>query len=209
VQDPSRTILLESICLQDGELPLLPYHQERVNRSRLALFGIKKRLKLEAFLHEQQLPTTGKYKLRLQYAKHIKQFECLPYQVKTVRSLRIVEVDQFDYRFKYADRGPLDYLHTQRKGCDDILISYRGYLTDSYYANLALYDGQKWWTPAHPLLKGVRREALCQSGKLHPTILRVKDLAHFRELRLINAMMDLEDSTPIQLANIFRPEDQL
>ncbi|RMF01809.1 MAG: 4-amino-4-deoxychorismate lyase, partial [Bacteroidetes bacterium] len=162
---------METICLQDGEHPLLPFHQERVNRSRLALFGIKKQLRLAPFLEEQDLPISGKYKLRIHYAKEFEQFECIPYEQKTVKSLRIVEVDRFDYRFKYADRSKLAYLYGQRNGCDDILISYRGYLTDSYYANLALYDGQKWWTPAHPLLKGVRRKALCNCGILHPTIL--------------------------------------
>jgi 4-amino-4-deoxychorismate lyase len=209
VHDQSRTTLLESICLQDGELPLLAFHQKRVNRSRFALFGMKKQLKLDAFLAEQQLPAQGRYKLRIHYTKYVESFECLPYQLKPVRSLRIVEVDRLDYRFKYADRSALEALYAQRKGCDDILISYRGYLTDSYYANLALYDGQKWWTPAHPLLKGVRREALCEAGQLHPTILRVKDLAHFRELRLINAMIDLADSPPIDLARIYLAEDWL
>jgi 4-amino-4-deoxychorismate lyase len=195
--------------LQDGELALLPFHQERVNRSRFDLFGMKKQLRLDAFLDDQQLPTSGCYKLRIHYAKRIEGFECLPYQARPIETLRVVEVDHFDYRFKYADRAPLKALYAQRKGCDDILISYRGFLTDSYYANLALYDGQKWWTPAHPLLKGVRREALCRTGRLHPTILRVKDLAHFRELRLINAMIDLEESPPIDLSRIYLAEDWL
>jgi len=187
----------------------LPFHQERVNRSRLSLYGFKKKLLIKDFLAQQLLPTTGTYKLRLTYDSTFHSFECIPYTIKPVNTLRIIETKQFDYRHKYLDRSGLAHLYSYRDGCDDILISYRGYLTDTHYANIALYDGKKWWTPAHPLLKGVRRASLCRQGVLTPSVIRVKDLAHFKEIRLINSMISLEESTPIPIANLYFPGDPL
>lgn len=199
-------LLLESICLNNGECPLLSFHQERVNKTRLQVLGIKRRLPLSAFLAGESLPDTGRHKIRLLYASKITSFTCTPYRIRPLETLRLVEIsDGIDYRFKFADRTALDDAFSRREGCDDVLITWRGYLTDASYANIALYDGQKWYTPVHPLLKGVRRAALIKTGDLHPTVIRANDLKYFREVRLINAMMDLDESPSIPIRHIFEP----
>lgn len=186
-------------------MDLLPFHQERVNRSRRQLFGIKKQLNLRTFLEDQDLPNTGYHKIRLTYNHCIQTYNCTAYVQRPVHSLRIVDFEPFDYRYKYANRRKLDMAFTYRDGCDDIIISWQSYVTDTYYGNLALYDGQKWWTPAHPLLKGVMRTALCKEKRLHPTVIRVPDLKYFKEARIINAMIPLEESMPIAINKIFLP----
>ncbi|MEZ4988461.1 MAG: aminotransferase class IV [Saprospiraceae bacterium] len=202
---PETTTLLESICLKDGQMPLLPFHQERVNRSRRQLFGIKQQLNLSRFLQNQALPTSGYHKIRLIYSRSIKAFSCIPYQPKPVQTLRIVATEPIEYRYKFEDRKALETAFSYRNGCDDVIITWNGYLTDVSYGNLALWDGQKWWTPAHPLLKGVRREQLIRSGKITPTIIRVPDLQYFKEVRIINALLPLEDSPSIPVTQIFLP----
>ena len=112
-----------------------------------------------------------------------------------------------DYRFKYADRHFLEDAFSRREGCDDVLITWRGFLTDASYANIALFDGVKWYTPAHPLLKGVRRAHLLTQGVLQSTVVRSTDLRYFREARLINAMIGLEESPSIPIKHIYNPGD--
>ncbi|PSR15198.1 MAG: chorismate-binding protein [Bacteroidetes bacterium] len=197
--------LLETICLLNGKMDLLPLHQERVNHARRKLFGIKKQLNLRTYLAQQVLPATGYHKIRIVYDQGIQSFSCTPYSPRKVSTLRIVELEPFNYRFKYANRSELDKAFTYRDGCDDILMSWNSYLTDTYYGNIALHDGHKWWTPAHPLLKGVRRASLCRQEQLHPTLIRVPDLKYFKELRIINAMIPLADSVPISMDQIFLP----
>ncbi len=203
-------ILLESICLKDGQLPLLTYHQQRVDQSRIKLLGIKKRLNLSTFLEEQDLPSTGRHKLRFTYSQQIDSFSCTTYQIRPIENLRIVDLtDGIHYRYKFLDRELIEDAFSRREGCDDILITWRGFLTDSSYANLALFDGEKWYTPAHPLLKGVRRTHLIKEGRLTPTVIRSNDLKYFQEIRLINAMIDLEESPPIPIKHVYNPGDRV
>ncbi len=195
--------LIETICLQDGQIPLLAYHQKRVNRSRFMLFGIKKQLNLDTFLKEQDLPKTGRHKLRIVYDRLVHDFTCVPYQQKKITNLRIVVENTVDYRHKYLDRKALDNAYSYRDGCDDIIISHHQFVTDTYFGNIALFDGKKWWTPAHPLLKGVQRNALIKNGQLHPTVIRIPDLKYFKEIKIINAMIRLEDSPAIPISKVF------
>ncbi len=201
--------LIESICLQDGQIPLLSFHQKRVNHSRFMLFGIKKQLNIDTFLKEQDLPVTGCFKIRIVYGRVITDFSCLPYKPKMIKTLRVVEADDIEYRFKHEDRKALDKAFSYRDGCDDIIISHRQYITDTYFGNIALYDGRKWWTPAHPLLKGTRRAALIKDKKIQPTVIRVPDLKYFKELKIINAMLSLEESEPIPISEIFLNGEKL
>jgi 4-amino-4-deoxychorismate lyase len=78
------------------------------------------------------------------------------------------------------------------ESCDDILILQNGYLTDASYANLAFFDGKIWYTPRTPLLAGVRRQFLLDSGRIQTADIRKDDLPSFTSVSLINAMIDLD-----------------
>ena len=184
--------LIESIRIIDGEAPLLSYHQNRVDRSRRAYYGKSPAFRLQEILDDIDLPPTGNHKLRVVYGAALESYEIQPYVVKTVCSLRVVHGDHLEYGRKYADRGGIEALYSQRGTCDDIIIVQRGYLTDASYANLALYDGSAWYTPAWPLLRGTRRAMLLETGVLRPSVIRLKDLQQFECVRLINAMLPWE-----------------
>ena len=201
---PPGSLLLESIRLEDGGFPLLAYHQERVNRSRMGLLGINKPLNLRKDLEILDLPASGMYKLRVLYREGIQTVEWSPYQRRSIESLRALEAGPLAYAHKLADRSVLEACFAQREGCDDVILLNKGYLTDASYANIALFDGRCWWTPAHPLLRGVRRAQLIQAGRLRPAIIRLTDLGHFQAMRLINAMIDLDESPDIPLSAIVR-----
>jgi 4-amino-4-deoxychorismate lyase len=194
----NQATLLESIRLENGHLPLLDYHQARVDRSR-ALLGWRQPLLLEPLLREQPLPQQGLHKLRVTYGRELVQVDCLPYVRRPVRSLRLLPAEGLDYALKWADRRALEHCFSLRGACDDVLLLQDGRLTDTSYANVALFDGQQWWTPGQPLLQGVRREFLLAGGVLQPAELRVADLAAFRCLRVFNAMIDLAEAEDIYI----------
>ena len=186
----------------DGALPLLPYHQRRVDRSRRAVFGKPPALKLAKVIEALELPQEGLFKLRLQYGVKLTGHQVTPYRIRPVTSLKLVTADDFDYPRKTEDRSGIEACYAQREDYDDVLMVKRGYLTDTRYANVALYDGTAWYTPAYPLLKGTRREQLLEKGTIKPALIRVRDLPHFRKARLMNAMMRWEESPEVAIDRI-------
>ena len=200
--DPQAPLLLESIRLVDGQVPLLHRHQARVDRSRQRYYAKSPAFKLAAVLEEMDLPSTGVHKIRLLYRAGLEHSEVLPYTVRPVRSLRVVEADELQYARKYADRSAIEKLYNRRENCDDILIVQRQHVTDSSYANLAFFDGNRWYTPAWPLLRGTRRAQLIDQKVLQPSVIRLKDLPHFEQVRLINSMMEWEESPTVRITAV-------
>ena len=71
-----------------------------------------------------------------------------------------------------------------RQDKDDILIVKNGLLTDTSIANIALYDGNDWYTPLHPLLKGTKRAELLDKG-----VLKEKEIKYHTATHLLNAAL--------------------
>jgi 4-amino-4-deoxychorismate lyase len=187
--------LLETICLENGRFPLLPYHAARMQRSRRLCLGFSDIPALHAALaHLPAAYPQGLYKCRVVYARQIESVEVTPYRRPHIRSLRKVYDDHITYDHKYENRRELQNLYRQRGACDDILIIRQGWLTDTYIGNLLLYDGRDWWTPERPLLPGVRRQVLLEQGLLKSKAITERELNHFQSFSFINAM------------NPFRPE---
>lgn len=107
--------------------------------------------------------------------------------------LRLVHGDDLDYTFKFADRTRIDELFAAKGPADDILILKNGYITDSSYANVILWDGYSWWTPDRPLLAGTQREKLLREGRIKERPILASDLKDYKKLKLINAMLSLEE----------------
>lgn len=195
-------MFLETIKYQDGHWYNLAFHQQRLDQCRTQKLQRQDVLLLSEALATAELPDQGVYKVRVQYAEAIEQISWAPYQIKYPASLQLVYDDSIDYAFKYQDRTALDNLFAQRGTCDDILIVRNGLLTDTYYANVALYDGQQWLTPAQPLLAGTQRARLLAQEQLRLADIRVKDLSKYQKLILLNAFMNFETAVEVQVADI-------
>jgi 4-amino-4-deoxychorismate lyase len=136
---------------------------------------------------------SGIYKVRVLYGCSIDQIEIEPYSFRKIKSLKVVSADHIDYHLKYSDRQILQNLYAQRGDCDDIIIIKNGLITDSFAANLVFFDGEKWVTPASPLLKGTKRQLLLDLGIITTKEIREEDIQCFQKVGLINAMIDFEE----------------
>ena len=193
---------LESVRLQDGVLRNLEYHQDRFERTRREVLRCWDHPLLSEFIHVPGKNTEGIFKCRVHYGKEIGKIEIESYSRKTIRTLKLVFSDSISYGYKYLDRGELERLYDMRGGCDDILVVKNGMITDSFYANVALWDGRTWYTPNAPLLPGTMRARLLQKGTLRERSIRTGDLSLFTRIRLVNALNSLEEANDIPVEAI-------
>ena len=193
---------IETIQVFQGELKNLEFHQDRFERTRSEALHLKKHPSLD---NEITLPKglePERIRCRVTYGKDIELIEFEPYHVRRVQSLKLVFPEAIAYAFKYADRSVLDELFQRRGACDDILIVKNNCLTDSYYANVILWDGSCWETPDTPLLCGTMRASLLQKGLIRAGRITLADLHKYQKIKLINAMNDLEDAQEIRMDSI-------
>lgn len=197
-------MLLESIRLHEGKIPLLPLHQKRMDRARRAHFAKSPVIKLKDLVEALDLPLSGLHKVRLEYDDALLKAEVLPYEIRTVNSLKMVKADQLTYSHKFSDRSSITKLFERRGKADDIMMTKHGYIMDASYANLAFYDGFQWYTPSYPMLKGVRREQLIRNNTLRPALIRDRDLPNFKLVRLINAMIQWGEGPEVPITAIYQ-----
>lgn len=183
---------IETIRIEDGKIWNLPYHQQRLNRTMAHFWPDAEAIDLKDVL-KNALLTREETKAHIVYDNDgVKEISFVKYHPLNIHSLRLVTCDDIDYCYKSADRSPLQKLKEQRGDCDEIVIIRKGLLTDTSYSNITLFDGEHWYTPRHPLLKGTMRQWLIDQGLLQEKDLQPVDLNSFQKLSLINAMMPLE-----------------
>lgn len=195
------SLLIESIKVTNGQYQNLFYHEQRLNKSLRTLCGVTEYTDLEKVLSSYQPPGDGIYKCRIVYDENAMEVEFIPYQMKAIETLKVVEHDRINYEFKYSDRKDFDRLFALRKGCDDILIVKRGMVTDSSYCNIIFRKGNQWVTPWSPLLKGTQRQKLIDSSVIEEDEIRLKDVSSFNAWKLINAMIEF-NAPEYEMSNI-------
>ena len=196
-------LLLETIKLEDGKLANLSFHQLRFDEARRKLFH-KDPISLE---HEIAIPEqakSGLFRCRITYAEKIEKIEFLPYQFREIKLLKLVHDDEINYQYKYADRERLSYLFSLRGECDDIIIIKNGKATDSYTGNLLFADGETWFTPRNPLLKGTQRHRLLESGLIVEKTITEEDIHSYEKVGIINAFYTLETMPVIKPEGILQ-----
>ena len=182
---------IESLRVVDGHICNLAYHQQRMNKTRLEVFGQPTPLLLNDVLKGIKAPS-GLAKLRFIYDETgIHDMSCTPYKRKEIHSLRLVTANDIDYRYKSVDRSTLNQLKEKQGECDEILIIRNKHITDTSYTNVALYDGKQWFTPSTPLLCGTMRQRLLDCGLLQEREIMVSDIPNYQYISLFNAMISL------------------
>lgn len=181
---------IETIRLEHGRILYAGYHNRRLNATRRAWWGEMADLHVEDYIVPEY---TERTRCRIVYGREIESVEYFAYQPRQVCRLRLLACDTIEYRYKQADRSLLDQLYALRGEADDVLIVRDGLITDTSIANVALWDGRRWDTPARPLLAGTHRQRLLDQGIIQERDIRVADLPAYRKICLFNAMLDFEE----------------
>ena len=185
---------LETIKALDGKLYHLEYHQLR----------LEKTLGMGTHVLEELVkpPLDGLYRCRVVYNEEDIDIEYIKYTKRQVQKLKLLYDDTIVYDKKYEDRDELNTLFSKREKADDILIIKNTLICDTSIANIAFFDGEKWLTPKTPLLEGVTRKRLLESGKLVLKDIRVKDIKRYKKVALMNAMVDFDIITQDNIEEI-------
>lgn len=180
--------LIETIRIFKGKLMHLDWHQMRVQNSLSQLLPDAPVFDLQSNIHIPEFAKKGTYKCRIIYGRGIESIEYTAYRKKTIKKLILKEAPDLNYAHKFADRTNLEKLKQDLPADCEILITRQGKITDTSYANVAFFDGEKWWSPATPLLPGTCRARLIAEGKISLAEIDQKDLKHFQKIRIFNAM---------------------
>jgi 4-amino-4-deoxychorismate lyase len=181
---------VESIKLKDGVFYRLKNHQERVNKAFNAFFPEENPISIFDTLNQCAIPGEGTYKCRIVYDLNVQTVEFSPYIRREIRTLKLVETELESSVFKSEDRAGFNAAFSQRGDFDDVLLVKNGLLTDSSYSNIALFDGKDWITPRIPLIYGVNRRELLETGRLLEKDIPVENLKNFQQIALFNAMIE-------------------
>lgn len=191
---------VETIKIKNGKALALPYHQARMERTIRRFFPsfpsftsfpsiASADINLSSLISPKE--EMDFYKARVVYgAQGVEAIEYAPYKMKEIHSLKVVEDDSIDYTYKSTDRSALNALAAQKGDCDEIIIIKNGLITDTSFTNLALFDGNRWLTPKHPLLLGTKRAQLLEAGIIEEAELTLEALRKAEKVSLFNAMID-------------------
>lgn len=195
---------LESIRLEKQKLFFLSGHEarfrqtQRDNWGRVIYTGLQNLLTSDPAFPKDD----DKYKCRVVYSPEQLVVNFIRYQPRDLQRLVVVADDHIDYWYKSTDRRSLER-HTENVGPHtEVLIFKNGLLTDSSFSNLALWDGNTWWTPKTPLLKGVHRRELISRGIIQEKDIPLTSLSTYQKIKLVNVMMDWENTWSLDASAI-------
>ncbi|KUO59946.1 hypothetical protein APF79_09230 [bacterium BRH_c32] len=185
--------LFETIKLLDGKLHNIEYHNKRMNNARRDLFSADKTIYLE---NEITIPlefAKGLYKCKVIFGREIESINITPYIPKKIEKLIIVNEDKIEYNYKYLDRTPLNEMKNRYAPDEneEVIIVKNGMVTDSSYANLLFGNGENYYTPSTPLLKGTMRQKLLDDKKIKERTIMRENIKEFSEVYLMNSMLGI------------------
>ena len=195
--------LLETIQIKNAELQNVDFHNQRFNSSRREFFNVKEYLHLENLIKIPYQYAEGIFRCRVIYEKDIEEVTFIPYVYKEIKALKLVDIGNWDYSHKYADRSFMNNLLAENQDFDEVIMVKNGFVTDCTIANLAFWDGSNWFTSSTPLLKGTKRQQLLDRQKIIETEIRIEDISRYEGMCLINCFRNLE------LANLVRLNSDL
>lgn len=195
--------LIESIRIENKQLNHIDLHNARFNKAAKAIFKTSKIVNLEDFISIPENISNQRYKCRISFDGENFATEITPYVQRSIKTIKLVEMNEVEYSFKTNQRELLNKAYELRGDCDDIIITKNELLTDAWAANIILFNGERWYTPDCPLLEGTQRQYLLNSGKIISKKISKHNLKEFQSIKLINAMIDFERADTIEISNLY------
>lgn len=186
---------IESVHISEGRIIRPEYHWMRIERT-LRFHGMDiGMVRFIEHFNQLEIPVYGKFKWRLVYGPEgVLEEGIIAYKPRSIGKLKLVEAGTFKYDWKYLDRSFIESQFADKGSADDILFVKNGYLTDTSYANILLWDGTAWHTPETPLLKGTQRAYLLDQGRIVESRILARDIFEFKKIKLVNAMLPFEEA---------------
>lgn len=195
---------VETIKVLNGQFCNLDAHERRAKATTEAFLGKSLAWEVGGMVVPTEM-CSGVVKCRVVYDSEVREVCFQPYVMRRIGSLRLVNGDGVDYRYKSTNRSVLARLLEQRGACDDVLIVRDGWITDTSFTNVVFEDaGGGLYTPDTCLLEGTRRQSLLDVGRIQARPIRVEDIGHFQRVLLVNAMIGLEDEISVPVVNIMK-----
>lgn len=195
------SLLFESIRIENGIICHLELHQKRIERSLIKL-GSSNPIDLKQFTSTLDIPEKGIHKLRISYdLMGIQKHQIIPYILRTVKSVELIECDEIVYDLKFEDRSQINQL-TKSSKADEIIIVKNGMITDASISNILFSSNDQWFTPDTPLLEGTTRAHLLETGAIRSIPIALKDLKHFDYFCFVNALNPFEKTTKYPISSV-------
>ncbi|MEN9917925.1 MAG: hypothetical protein RL662_361 [Bacteroidota bacterium] len=201
----NKPIFIETIKIVDGICQNIASNIARISRTTSRFYNTT--ISISKKEVENQIPEdlrNGVVKCRITYSSFVHTIEFEAYQLRKIKSLKLINGDCIDYTYKYANRDDLQKLLSKKEGSDEILIVQNGYVTDTSYSNVVFVNKQGLFTPSTFLLAGTKRNLLLETGIIKEVEIKVSDLDKYKGIYLINAMIDIDDDVYIEIENVKR-----
>lgn len=194
------SLLFESIRIENGIIHHLELHQQRIESSLLRLEGSRS-IDLKDFTSTIAIPQKGIHKLRISYnLDDIQNHQITPYIIRSIKTVELMICDELEYDIKFEDRSLINQL-SQQSNADEIIIVKNGRITDASISNILFSSNGQWFTPDTPLLNGIARTHLIDTGKISSIPITVDDLKFFDQFCFVNALNPFDKTVkhPIDL----------
>lgn len=175
----------ETIKVKDGKISNLIEHNLRLNKTIFDNFKQKSSIDLSDFI---QAPDEKFYRCKVIYSDHIESVTLTEYKPRIFQSFQLISTD-ISYPYKSINRKEINKLFEQKGNCDDILMVKDGLICDTSIANVAIYDGLKWYTPKSALLPGTQRAKLLKKQIIFEKELKIKDIKNMVSFAIMNALV--------------------
>ena len=194
---------LESIRIEDSIPRNLSWHQKRVDETFKNFFPEQNPFSLAEHISTHKINDSNKLKCRIIYKEQIQKIEFIPYHTKTIKNFKLIEINNFDYSYKFAERSFFTDIQSSFPEADDFIFIRNNLITDSSYANLVFENNTGLYTPQHPLLPGTTRARLLAEGRIKLKDISVDDLKNYHSFYLVNALLDDDFQDRYDLSIIF------
>lgn len=193
----------ETIRYSNAVAENLFFHQQRVERTFIQFGEVCTiditSIDLKSVAEKNGATSDGVFKCKIIYdLKGNIQISFEPYQIRTIQSFTILDIGGNDYALKFTDRTWINDA-VKSVTTDEVIFAKDGVLKDASYANIVLFDGKDWVTPANPLLLGTKRALLLSENRIKTKEIRQDQLKEYQSLKFINAMMHWDESPTIGL----------
>jgi len=184
------SLLFETICIKEGTIRHLSYHNDRLNHSRKLLLNRSEKIELGDHISIPAIFKKGLVKCRVSYGEKITNISYAIYHPRAIASIKAIIDNDIVYPYKYENRSRLKNHYNNRKQHDEILIIKNGLATDCTYYNVAFWNGENWLTPNTPLLPGTARARLLDLGIIKEVEIKSSQIKDFEKIALFNALND-------------------